>query len=425
MESTSPPLTRIALPWLGAVLGLLLAIGGGVLLAQLLMSPPLSELAKLALYFALAGGATLGAAWLTLLAIDRTIALSIQTKALITGVAVGVVALLNVLIIAELMFVSTEHDFKVLLTVIVFSVIATVVLSLWVARNVAGRLHGIAGVVDSLARGDLTRRARISGRDEVASLAADVNALAGRLQEAARQRQALDRERRDLTTAISHDLRTPIASLRAMVEALEDGLVQGPEVDRYYTAMRRDLDRLGRMIDSLFELAQIDAGSLALKRSTMIVEDVVAEAVDSLRPQARLRDISLVFCADGKTPARLDGDRIERAVANLLRNAIEHTPAGGRVDIGVQADNGWVDVKVADTGEGIDAEDLPRIWERFYRADKSRGYRDTEHGDGAGLGLAIVRGIVEAHGGTVSAQSEPNIGSTFTVRLSSAEPASG
>ncbi|MEO8457984.1 MAG: HAMP domain-containing sensor histidine kinase [Chloroflexota bacterium] len=410
-------MNRAALPWLGAVIGLAVAIASGVLLAQLLMSPPLSELAKLALYFAVAGGATLGAAWVLLLAIDRTISLSIQTKALITGVAVGVVALLNVLIIAQLMFVSTDHDFKMLLAVIAFSVIATVVLSVWVARSVAGRLHSIAVVVDSLASGDLSRRTHVSGRDEVASLAADVNALAMRLQEAEQQRQALDREKRDLTTAISHDLRTPIASLRAMVEALEDKVVAGPEVDRYYSAMGRDLNRLSRMIDSLFELAQIDAGSLALRRSTVVVEDVVREAVDALRPQAKVRGVALEFRGASKTSANLDGDRIERAIANLVRNAIEHTPADGRVEVGVSPNNGWIEVNVADTGEGIDADDLPRIWERFYRADKSRTRDDSGNGDGAGLGLAIVRGIVEAHGGTVAAQSQLGIGSTFSVRI--------
>jgi signal transduction histidine kinase len=410
-------LTRVALPWLGAALGLTFAIGSGVLLAEVLMSPPVSELAKLALYFALAGGATLGAAWLILLALERTVALSIQAKALITGFAAGAVALVNVLIIAQLMFVSTGHDLKVLLTVVVFSAVVTVVLSVWVARNVAGRLHLIAGVVDSLARGDLTARAQVGGRDEVASLATDVNVLAGRLQEAERQREALDRERHDLTTSISHDLRTPVASLRAMVEALQDGVVDADEAPRYYATMRRELDRLSRMIDSLFELAQIDSGSLALKLHRLVVEEVVAEAVDSLQPQARLHNIAIQVHAGGQTHANLDGDRIQRAVANLLRNAIEHTPAGGRVEVGVSASNGWVDVSVVDTGEGIDVGDLPHIWDRFYRADRSRTRNGSGNGDGAGLGLAIVRGIAEAHGGSVSVESRLGNGATFGIKL--------
>ncbi|MEO8458128.1 MAG: HAMP domain-containing sensor histidine kinase, partial [Chloroflexota bacterium] len=382
MESTGAPLTRIALPWLGAALGLTFAIGSGVLLAELLMSPPFSELAKLALYFALAGGATLGAACLMLLALERTVALSIQAKALITGVAAAAVALVNVLIIAQLMFVSTGHDLKVLLTVVVFSAVVTVILSVWVARNVAGRLHLIAGVVDSLARGELTPRARVTGRDEVASLAADVNTLGERLQVAERRREELDHERRDLTTSISHDLRTPLASLRAMAEALADGIVAGDDAPRYYVTMQRELDRLTRMTDSMFELAQIDSGSLPLKRSMVTVEEIVTEAVDALQAQARLRNVELRLTAAGQTSVDLDGDRIERAVVNLVRNAIEHTPQGGAVEVRVSSGSGWVDVRVADTGEGIDERDLPHIWDRFYRAEKSRS-RTNGNGDGA------------------------------------------
>ncbi len=416
MESTSRPLIRVALPWLGAALGFAFAIAFGVLLAELLMSPSFSELAKLALYFAVAGGATLGAAGLLLVALERTFRLSIQAKALTTGVAAGTVALVNVLIIAQLMFVSTNHDMKVLLAVVAFSAVVTVVLTVWVARNVSGRLHAIAGVVDSLARGDLATRASVEGMDEVASLAADVNALAGRLQQTDRQREVLDQERRELTTSISHDLRTPLASLRAMVEALADGIVAGDDAPRYYATMQRELDRLTRMTDSLFELAQIDSGSLPLKRSTDTVEEIVTEAVDALQAQARLRSVELRLTAAGQTSADLDGDRIERAVVNLVRNAIEHTPRGGAVEVRVSSGSGWVDVRVADTGEGIDERDLPHIWDRFYRAEKSRS-RTNGNGDGAGLGLAIVRGIVEAHGGSVSVESRLGNGATFGIKL--------
>jgi signal transduction histidine kinase len=273
----------------------------------------------------------------------------------------------------------------------------------------------IAGVIDSLARGDLASRATIAGRDEVGSLAADVNELGRRLYDAEEQRSGLDRERRELTTAISHDLRTPLASLRAMVEALDDRVVEGEEVQRYYATMRRELDRLSRMIDGLFELSRIDAGA-PLSRSRVPVEEIVAEAVDALQPQARLNHVNLGFNAPMITVALLDGDRIERAVTNLVRNAIEHTPPGGRIDVDVSESGGWVDVSVSDTGTGVNSADLPHIWERFYRAERSRP-RSTSNGDGAGLGLAIVRGIVEAHGGSVSARSEPGSGSTFVMRL--------
>ena len=418
MESNRPPLTRLALPWLSAALGLSLAISCGLLLAQLLMSPPFSELWKLAMYFGLAGGATMTAGWLTLHNADRALGLSIQAKAFLGGIISSIVALLNVLIIAGLMFVSTGHDLKLLVSVILFSAVVTAFLSLWVARNVAGRLDVIAAAVKSLASGDLKARARVVGGDEVTRLAADVNALGDRLQQAEDQRRALEHERRELTTAISHDLRTPLASLRAMVESLADGVVDGDESKRYYGTMRREIERLNRMIDDLFELARIDAGALPLHRELISVEEVAADVVDALQPQARLNSVAVGLRASGRVTANIDGARMERAIANLVRNAIQHTPAGGRIDVAVERENGWVDVRVSDTGEGIDPADLPRIWDRFYRAEKSRRRGPGDAG-GAGLGLAIVRGIVEAHGGTVAAESAPERGSTFTLRLPS------
>ena len=415
METTRAPLTRSALPWLGAALGLALAIGCGVLIAELLMSPPSNELWELGAYFTLAGAATLGVGWLALRVGDRALGLSIQAKTFAGGLIAGGIALLNVLIIAQLMFISTEHDLKLLAAVVVFSGVLSALFSLWVARTISGRLAAITGAVRALAGGDLDTRVAVEGGDEVARLAADVNTLALRLREADKQRQALDRERRELTTAISHDLRTPLASLRAMVEALDDGVVSGDEATRYHTTMRREIERLNRMIDDLLELARLDAGALQLNRERVSVEEIAADVVDALRPQARLKGVTVDLNTNGPASALLDGSRIERAIANLLRNAIGHTPEGGKVAVDVGRANGWIDVRVADTGEGIEAADLPRIWERFYRAEKSR--RREPDDDGAGLGLAIVRGIVEAHGGSVIAESAPGQGATFTMRL--------
>src|SRR5260370_32536909 len=174
--------------------------------------------------------------------------------------------------------------------------------------------------------------------------------------------------------------------------------------------MRREIERLSRMIDDLFELARIDAGALPLHRELISVEEVAADVVDALQPQARLNGVDVELHASGRVTASLDGARMERAIANLVRNAIQHTPAGGRIDVAVERQNGSVDVRVTDSGEGIDPVDLPRIWDRVYRAEKSRR-RGPGDADGAGLGLAIVRGIIEAHGGSVAAESAPERGS--------------
>ena len=411
------PTKRVAVPWLGAALAVTLATGAGLLLAQLLMSPPAGDQRTLAAYLTLAGTATMAGGWLALRAADRLVGLSIQAKAFLAAVIGSGVALLNVFIVAQLMFISTSHDLKLLVALLLFSAIVTVFFSLWVASTVASRLELVAGRIRSLAAGEYRPLLAVEGGDEVAILAADVNALAQRLEQAAAQRAALDHERRELTAAISHDLRTPLASLRAMVEALADGVVQdSEEISRYYGTMRREIERLSRMIEDLFELARVDAGALRLELRQVALQEVAAEVVDAMQAQARAGDVDLKLAVAGAPPQlRLDGTRIERAVANLVRNALEHTPAGGCVDVTVFADDGWVGLRVQDSGEGIAALELEHVWERFYRGEKSR--RRSDGGDGAGLGLAIVRGIVEAHGGRVTAASAPGRGAKFEIRL--------
>jgi len=400
-----------------AVLALALAIGAAVLLTELTMSPSWAELRKLAIYLALAGVASAGLGWVALRGADRMLGPGLRGRAFLSSVIAGAVALLNVIIVGQLMFVSTEHDLNLLLTLVIFSAVITAFFSFSVAATVAGRIENIATAIRLLAHGAFATRLAPNGNDEVARLSEDVDLLAARLQAADDQRAALDRERRELTAAISHDLRTPLASLRAMTEALNDGIVDEPaEVRRYYATMRREIERLSRMIDDLFELSQLDAGALKLERLPICVQDIAAEVVDAMQAAARLAGVELILNVDSSPPEiEVDGGRIERAIGNLVRNALEHTPGGGRVLVSVAATNGNVDLRVADSGSGIAPSDLPHVWERFYRADTSRGRNGN--GDGAGLGLAITRGIVEAHGGSVEAISGGGDGATFVLRL--------
>jgi len=400
-----------------AVLALALAIGAAVLLTELTMSPSWAELRKLAIYLALAGVASAGLGWVALRGADRMLGPGLRGRAFLSSVIAGAVALLNVIIVGRLMFVSTEHDLNLLLTLVIFSAVITAFFSFSVAATVAGRIENIATAIRLLAHGAFATRLAPNGNDEVARLSEDVDLLAARLQAADDQRAALDRERRELTAAISHDLRTPLASLRAMTEALNDGIVDEPaEIRRYYATMRREIERLSGMIDDLFELSQLDAGALKLERLPICVQDIAAEVVDAMQAAARLAGVELILNVDSSPPAiEVDRGRIERAIGNLVRNALEHTPGGGGVLVAVAATNGNVDLRVADSGSGIAPSDLPHVWERFYRADISRGRNGN--GDGAGLGLAITRGIVEAHGGSVEAISGGGDGATFVLRL--------
>jgi two-component system sensor histidine kinase BaeS len=419
--SRSLPLSRPLSVWqplVAAALALTLAIGVGLLLTQLLMAPPADDLKALAGYLSISGAATMAAGWIGLQLADRAVGLPIRAKAFV-GTAIGTgVALLNVVIVAQLMFVSMSHDFKLLIALIVFSAVVTLFFSLWVAGTVARRLETVAVGIRSLAHGDYATRVEVAGGDEVSQLAEHVNELAARLEAAEEERSALDRERKELTTAISHDLRTPLASVQAMIEALDDGVVgDSAEVRRYYATIRREVARLSRMIDDLFELARMDAGALKLELHPVSLEEVAAEVVDAMQAQAQQRGVELSLQVDdGQREISLDGARMERVASNLVRNALEHTSSGGKIDVSVTHDNGWASLRVADNGVGIESEALPRIWDRFYRAERSRQRAEGSE-NGAGLGLAIVRGFVEAHGGTVEAASSPGEGTTFTVKL--------
>ena len=197
--------------------------------------------------------------------------------------------------------------------------VVTTFFSLWLAATLTGRVREIAATIRELARGRYDARLITAGGDEIAALASDVDLLAARLDEAERQRRRLDDERRELTAAISHDLRTPLASIQAMAEALRDGVVSEPaEADRYYEAMSREIERLGGMINDLFELARIDAGVLELDRREVLLQEIATDVVDAMQAQARRGEVTLELAVAGAPPpAPLDGARIERAIANL------------------------------------------------------------------------------------------------------------
>ena len=424
-SSTSPsPRVRLAagfaVRWaIAAVLSVVVAALAGTLALRLTMAPPMSDLRSFVIFLGITGGATLILGSAVLAFLERVVPLSVRAKAFL-AVAIGsAVALLNVYVVARLMFISDEHDLPYLFAALVFAGGATMFFSYNAANAMTERVRRIATAVRDLADGRYDQRISLAGGDEVAQLGRTVDRLAERLREAEEQRARLDRERRELTAAISHDLRTPLASVRAMTEALADGVVDDPaEQQRYYATMNREIERLTRMIDDLFELARMDAHALVLQRQPLHLQDVAAEVVDAMQASALRRGVELSADLDAGAPELdLDGGRMERAVGNLVRNALEHTATGGHVCVRVRNLPGAVLLEVEDDGEGIDAAHLPRVWERFYRSDASRQRAAGADNDGAGLGLAIVRGIVEAHGGEVSVTSSPGAGATFAIRL--------
>lgn len=222
----------------------------------------------------------------------------------------------------------------------------------------------------------------------------------------------VERRRSELATWISHDLRTPLAGMRAMTEALQDGVA--PEPHRYLDQLHREVDRMSAMVDDLLALSRLQSGALALDQVDVDVRDVVSDALASAEPLARQSEVTLTGEAEGRLIVHADGRELARALANLLANALRHTPAGGAVSVVARTDGSSVVIAVADECGGIPAEDLSRLFEPGWSGSAARS-----PGDGAGLGLAVVSGVMEAHGGEVRVRNS-TVGCVFELVLAAA-----
>jgi len=361
---------------------------------------------------------TVGVVGLALLYLVRGLSL----RWLIAGVALISVAtvLAGVLGTSRAMFLS-RHD---------LGVVGWVAL---VAGGVAVLVGGAVGVAVVRWSGAVRAEARRFGQSgefapvgagtaELRQLAAELEATSERLR-ASRDREArLEESRRELVSWVSHDLRTPLAGLRAMTEALEDGLADDP--DRYYRLMRADVDRMVGMVDDLFELSRIHAGLLSLSLQPVVLADVVSESVASLDAVARVGGVSVRGSVDQRIVLTADPAELSRVVNNLLVNAIRHTPSDGVVDVTGRVAGDLVELSVRDACGGIPDPEMERLFDVGWQGGSPARTPRTESGAprGAGLGLAIVRGIVEAHQGRVTVVNEAP-GCRFDVALPIGAPA--
>jgi len=233
----------------------------------------------------------------------------------------------------------------------------------------------------------------------------------------------VEQVRRDFIANVSHELRTPLASIKSVIETLEAGALADAEVARSFLSRAdAEIDRLAQLVEELLELSRIESGELPLARRPVVLQEVLSNAVERLRPQAERKGVRLTLEAPADLPPMSgDAERLERVALNLIQNAIKFTPASGAVVVSAAAEAGGVTVRVADSGAGIAPEDLPRVFERFYKADRARAQRSDEP-RGTGLGLAIVKHTVEAHGGQVGVESVFGRGATFRFSLPAANP---
>ncbi len=263
----------------------------------------------------------------------------------------------------------------------------------------------LTGAARRLEAGDLAQRVEHEGPDEIGQLSHAFNSMAEGL-------ERTESLRKTMTSDIAHELRTPLNNIAGFVDMLSDGLVE-PDA-RVLATLQDETQLLVALVDDLEQLSLGDAGQLRLELSECDAVDAVQRGLNAMAPRAAERGVTLQLQAEpGIAPLPLDPARFDQVIRNLLENAIRHTPEGGSVTASVTAAPGGVSITIEDTGEGIAADHLPNIFERFYRADSSR----TRRTGGSGLGLAIVRQIVEAHGGSVTAENRPAGGASFAVIL--------
>ncbi len=314
-------------------------------------------------------------------------------------VAVAVAPVLVALVIVSALMVLSDHE-AVLVAAIV---IAAGVLAAAGAKVVGnGILHDVETVRDGLravGRGERRVTIETSASDELAELAQAANAMISDLRAEEAARDQSDRARRDLVAAVSHDLRTPITSLRLLAEAVGDDIVVDPETRRVYlTRMRTHIDALSALIDDLFELSRLEAGDISWSLERVPLHELVQETVEAMRVQAEAKGVAVVASVpDELAPARANPEQLQRVLFNLIQNAIRHTPADGSVVVRAEPVASGIEVEIADSGDGIAPADRERVFTAFYRA----GVDAARTGDGAGLGLAVSRAIVEAHGGRI------------------------
>ncbi|MEO8261800.1 MAG: HAMP domain-containing sensor histidine kinase [Pseudolysinimonas sp.] len=374
---------------------------------------PLADLI-IVVSIALACSVGVGAVGLAVLRLTRRSSMLVQVCVVVVSailsVSVGITA------VAQAMYVSA-HDLTVMFWVAGVSAVVSIGVALVLGRAFTRNSARLLSMTRALGEGERLDAGPITaGTAEMAGLAHELERTSRKLAEAREEVATLDASRRELVAWISHDLRTPLAGLRAMAEALEDDLADDPQ--RFHRQMRSQVDHLSAMVDDLFELSKIHSGSLSLSMQPVSLYDLVSDAVAELGALAEARSIRLKEVSSGELTVVGDPRELARVIGNLLINAIQHSPSGSEISVTARHEGeGHVVLTIEDAGGGIPENDLTKIFQAGWRATPSRTPEQLEGTSaGAGLGLAIVQGIVEAHSGQITVQNVPG-GCRFDVRL--------
>jgi len=393
---------------------ILIAFGIGLGLFFALMQPPTADLVVMTRLMAIASIISILAAYGTY-RLGLVLWLPEIRLTFVVGTALAsAILFFTIWIIARLMFAS-QHDFYLATVLLVFATGITMSVAFFLSESITARIHALSEAARMIADGKLGLRVPEEGRDEVAILAHAFNEMAFNLESARQRQEELDESRRDLIAWISHDLRTPLTSIRAMLEALGDKVIDDPATEeRYLKTVQHEIRGLSHLIDDLFTVSQMDAGGLTLDCQSNSLSDLISDTIESFSELAVRQNVTLEGSVDERVdPVWMDTRQLGRVLDNLVSNALHYTPSGGRISISAGRQEEGILVTVKDNGEGIRTEDLPHIFDRFYRGEKSRS-RGT---GGAGLGLAIASGVIEAHGGKIWVKSHSGEGTCFSFSL--------
>jgi signal transduction histidine kinase len=390
------------------VLSSVAAVLIGLALFEVTMHPSGSERLELAVIFVIMAVVSAFAAVFLPLIAKRSQRLIVTLFSL--SLVSLVVAAVGLAIAANRMFFS-EHDLTLVLVVLGFGLVASVAFAVSASRGLTEDVERMSDTARKVASGELDARTGVTRADEIGLLADELDELARQLSEATDLRRVEEEQRHDFFAAVSHDLRTPLASMQAATEALVDGVASDP--DRYLASLQSDLEVIGSLVDDLFLLARAQAGDVAVEFVLTDITEVADETLEVMKPVADKRNVKLVLTAQDRVVIETAESAVGRVLRNVVDNAVRHSPSNSTVTIAVDSDpfdTGTALVTVTDEGDGFDVEFAKRAFESFTRSDSAR----TREGGGAGLGLAIARALVEVLGGRI--WIEP--GSAGVVKMS-------
>ena len=388
--------------FVAALVGLVLVV---VAVAELLLDPPSADRTHLIVILAIpalvaALAVPLLRRWVSSRSSVAGAALAVGLISLGLGAAISSAA-------SNAMFLSS-HDYRLFLVVLLLSGGLALLVGHQLSRPLADDIRRLGHVATMVAEGDLSASTGITRRDEVGQTAAAVDAMVARLRDAEADRARLDEARRHLLTGVGHDLRTPLAAMRAAVEGLQDGVTSEPE--RYLAVVAAQLVVVEQMIDQLFAFARIEAAGPGAPRERVSLTELADDTTDALAPLAERAGVAVRVVADGPAVAEVSPADISRVLRNLVDNAVAHSPRGGAVSISLCEATDHVHITVTDDGPGFPQSFRERAFEPFTRADPARSATGS-----SGLGLAIARSLVEAHGGSIAIDDVPHGAVSFSL----------